>query len=94
MSIGTRTFVFFNNFYRLNEEEMKMLDKACKFVFTMFLMGFKTEMKKAKSRMARSFHAWVYMNIICQPEKLRRFISYLPTNCNAIFMKDHHFFLK
>jgi len=91
MSIGTRTFVFFNNFYRLNEEEMKMLDKACKFVFTMFLMGFKTEMKKAKSRMARSFHAWVYMNIICQPEKLRRFISYLPTQLQCNFHEGPSF---
>ncbi len=78
MSIGTRTFVFFNNFYRLNEEEMKMLDKA-------------TEMKKAKSRMARSFHAWVYMNIICQPEKLRRFISYLPTQLQCNFHEGPSF---
>jgi len=53
MSIGTQTESFFRIFYRLDKAERKLLDRSCKLVFDMLLVGFRMEIKKNKSKMAK-----------------------------------------
>jgi len=85
MSIGTQTKSFFRNFYRLDKAERKLLDRSAKLVFDLLLVGFRMEMKKNKSKMARSFHAWVYLNILCHPDKVSNFMSSLPPSLQCNF---------
>ncbi len=94
MSIGTKMESFMRNVYQLNLNEINMLDKASRYVFTILLLGFQDEMKKTKSKMARSFHAWVYMNFICKPEKVQHFISCLPPRLQCSFHEGPAFVLE